>query len=102
MAEEYRVFRMPKQPGIHRPTVQLLHGIALSHRSPTRAGRLRARRGDIIGIDLPGFGGTRRAKNLLSVEAYAAGIAGVLDRLEADPVITVGHSMGAQCAVELP
>jgi pimeloyl-ACP methyl ester carboxylesterase len=101
MVDEYRVFRMPRRPGIHRPTFLLLHGIGLSHRSFTRAAIVLAGRGDVVAIDLPGFGGTRRPKRPLSVEDYACGIADVLDRLGMGHVIAVGHSMGMQFALEL-
>src|ERR1700712_2046543 len=101
MVDEYRVFRMPRRPGIHRLTFLLLHGIGLSHRSFTKAPAVLALHGDVIALDLPGFGGTRRPKRPLSVADYARGIAAVVDRLGIGPVIAVGHSMGMQFALEL-
>lgn len=101
MGDEYRVFRMPAHAATGQPTFLLLHGIGLSHRSFTRTGRLLARHGDVIAIDLPGFGGTQRPQHPLSVEDYAAGITRILTRLAIGPVIAVGHSMGVQFALEL-
>jgi pimeloyl-ACP methyl ester carboxylesterase len=92
---------MPARPGIHRPTFLLLHGIGLSHRSFTRSAKLLAEYGDVVAIDLPGFGGNARPDRPLSVEDLTAGIATVLDRDRIGPVIAVGHSMGAQFALEL-
>lgn len=92
---------MHSRPGIHRPTFLLLHGIGLSHRSFTRAAKLLTEHGDVIAIDLPGFGGNPRPAHPMSVEEYARGIAGLLDRRSIGPVIAIGHSMGAQFALEL-
>jgi pimeloyl-ACP methyl ester carboxylesterase len=97
----YRTFRMPARPGIHRPTFLLLHGIGLSHRSFTGSAKLLAGHGDVVAIDLPGFGSTPHPEHPLSVEDFARGIARVLDHRRIGPVIAVGHSMGAQFALEL-
>jgi len=99
--DQYRVFRMPAHRGAARQGFLLLHGIGLSHRSYTQAAKILAQHGDVIAIDLPGFGGTRRPKRPLSVEDYADGIARVLDRAHVGPLVVVGHSMGAQFALEL-
>ncbi|RFA24969.1 hypothetical protein B7R25_15540 [Subtercola boreus] len=92
---------MPVRAGGDRPTFLLLHGIGLSHRSFTRAAKVLAGHGDIVAIDLPGFGGTPRPKHPLSVEDVARGVGDVLVRTRTGPVIAVGHSMGAQFALEL-
>lgn len=92
---------MAARLGKHPPTFLLLHGLGLSHRSFTRAAKILTDHGNVIAIDLPGFGGTRRPTQLISVEAYADGVARVLERIQSGPVITVGHSMGAQIALEL-
>ena len=100
--DQYRVFRMPAAgTGADRPTFLLLHGIGLSHRSFTPVAKILAGHGDVIALDLPGFGGARRPARPLSVEQIAAGVARVLDEALTGPVVVVGHSMGAQFALEL-
>ncbi|MEF2977238.1 alpha/beta fold hydrolase [Subtercola sp. YIM 133946] len=99
MPDEYRMFRMPAGAGRGRPPYLLLRGVGLSHRSYTRAAKLLSRSAEVIAIDLPGFGGTRRPEHPRSVEQYAGGIAELLDRADVGPVVVVGHSMGAQFAL---
>ncbi|MGV8897483.1 MAG: alpha/beta fold hydrolase [Rhodoglobus sp.] len=97
--EEYRVFRMP---GAHSQTTYLLlHGIGLSHRSFTRLAKLLSATGDSIALDLPGFGATAKPERPISVQQYAASIANIVERTATGPVVVVGHSMGAQFALEL-
>ena len=99
--EQYRTFRVRSRLSGTSPTFLLLHGVGLSHRSFTPLARVLSEHGDVIAFDLPGFGVTAKPARQLSVEDYAAGIAGELDRLGTGPVIAVGHSMGAQFAIEL-
>ncbi len=82
-------------------TYLLLHGIGLSHRSFTGLAKALSTSGDTIALDLPGFGATPRPKRPISVEEYAASIANVIERTGVGPVVVVGHSMGAQFALEL-
>lgn len=82
-------------------TYLLLHGIGLSHRSFTGLAKALSASGDTIALDLPGFGATPRPKRPISVEEYAASIANVIERTGVGPVVVVGHSMGAQLALEL-
>ena len=83
------------------PTYLLLHGIGLSHRAFTGLARQLSATGRVISFDLPGFGGTPRPAGRLSVEDYAEIIRSELRARDAGPVVVVGHSMGAQFAVEL-
>ena len=99
--EQYRTFRVHSRAGVDAPTYLLLHGVGLSHRSFTPLARVLSEHGEVIAFDLPGFGATAKPSEQLSVEDYAAGIAGQLDRLGTGPVIAVGHSMGVQFAIEL-
>jgi pimeloyl-ACP methyl ester carboxylesterase len=91
--------------GDDAPTFLLLHGIGLSHREFTGLAKLLSRTGRVVAFDLPGFGRNPRPDRLLSVEEHAALIAERLRRLRREaglgPVVVVGHSMGAQFAVEL-
>ncbi|MDJ0333937.1 alpha/beta hydrolase [Salinibacterium sp. G-O1] len=101
--EQHRVFRMagPASQTGDRPTYLLLHGIGLSHRSFTPLAKALSASGDTIAPDLPGYGATPTPDRPISVEQYAASIASVVERTAGGPVVVVGHSMGAQFALEL-
>ena len=83
------------------PTYLLLHGIGLSHRAFIGLEAHLSHHGRVINFDLPGFGSTPRPSHRMSVEDYAATIRRELHDRDAGPVVVVGHSMGAQFAVEL-
>jgi pimeloyl-ACP methyl ester carboxylesterase len=98
---DVRTFRISSRTHTPGPTFVLLHGIGLSHRFFSRLGRRLSAHGDVIAFDLPGFGQTRRPDRTLAVEGHAAVIAERLITMGAAPVVVVGHSMGAQFAIEL-
>jgi pimeloyl-ACP methyl ester carboxylesterase len=83
------------------PVFVIVHGVGLSHRVYGRLARALSSHGTVLAIDLPGYGGTRRPGAPVSVEEYAAIAAIMLDLLKINSFIAVGHSMGAQIAVEL-
>jgi pimeloyl-ACP methyl ester carboxylesterase len=87
----------------HRPgaTFVLLHGIGMSHRyfRTLRAGLGAV--GTVFALDLPGFGATPKPGHALSVAEYAQFTGRMLDALDINSCVLVGHSMGAQFAVEL-
>jgi len=83
------------------PTFLLLHGIGLSHRSLAGLAEHLSPAGRVISYDLPGFGSTPRPRHRLTVEDHAALILRELDERDAGPVVVVGHSMGAQFAIEV-
>ena len=83
------------------PTFLLVHGIGASHRYYRRMQSLLAVIGHTISLDLPGFGGTRKPEQPLSVEEYAILLGRLLDQLEVPRVVLVGHSMGGQFVTEL-
>lgn len=82
-------------------TFVLLHGIGLSHRSFLRLADRLIPHGRVIAFDLPGFGGSPRPRRRLAVSDYARVIGAVLEGLGVASVVAVGHSMGAQFALEL-
>lgn len=96
-----RVFSLAGPSDTPGQVFVLLHGIGASHRYYRRLQAVLARHGDTHAIDLPGFGATTTPDQQMSVEGYAAVIAGVLESIGADPVVVVGHSMGTQFATEL-
>ncbi|MCR8671952.1 alpha/beta fold hydrolase, partial [Agrococcus sp. HG114] len=83
------------------PTVVLVHGIGVSRRYFARLHGVLAARARVISVDLPGFGGLPKPARDVDVAAMAAALGAVLERCETGPVVLVGHSMGAQWAVEL-
>lgn len=83
------------------PTFVLLHGIGLSHREFAGLARVLSASGRVIAFDLPGYGSSPRPPQQMSVHDHAAIVARKLKALDVGPAVVVGHSMGAQFAVEL-
>ncbi|MFG6402824.1 alpha/beta fold hydrolase [Microbacterium sp. P04] len=79
----------------------LIHGIGMSHRYFTRLHDELAADAPVHSIDLPGFGGLPKPGRDLDVTEMATSLAEVIDRVIGEPVVLVGHSMGAQWVVEL-
>lgn len=97
-----RTFRMAATvAGDDVPTFLLLHGIGLSHRFFTRLARILSDTGDVVSFDLPGFGASPKPDQQLRVEDYAELIGQHRATSRSGPVVVVGHSMGAQFAIEL-
>ena len=69
------------------PTVVLVHGIGMSHRSFRRVQAALSRTHRTVAVDLPGFGGQPYAGRRLEEHEYA-------------DLVVLGQSMGAQVAVE--
>jgi pimeloyl-ACP methyl ester carboxylesterase len=91
-----------RQRGTGRPATPLvmLHGLAVSHRylMPT-ARRLGPR--PVYLPDLPGFGLSDKPEAVLDVPGHARAVAAWMDRQGVGPAAVLGHSFGAQVAVEL-
>ena len=87
----------------HRPgaTFVLLHGIGMSHRYFRKLRAALDAVGTAFALDLPGFGATPKPHHALSVAEYAQFTGRMLDALDINSCVLVGHSMGAQFAVEL-
>jgi len=83
------------------PVFLLLHGVGLSHRPYRRLAKHLAPHARVIALDLPGFGATPKPHRSISVQEYAGLISAVLDVLGVAQCVAVGHSMGAQFALEL-
>lgn len=82
------------------PTVVLLHGIGASHRYLSRLHTELAGTLTVHSVDLPGFGGLPKPAESPDVPVMAEALARVLDRLGVRDAVIIGHSMGAQWAVE--
>jgi pimeloyl-ACP methyl ester carboxylesterase len=83
------------------PVFVLLHGIGMSHRYLARLHRELEASGTVISFDLPGFGGTPKPRQSVTVEEYAQLVGHALERAGVTECVVVGHSMGGQFAVEL-
>lgn len=94
-----RVRRVPARGG-GRAFV-LVHGIGTSAAVFRPLTRALAAHGDVVALDLPGFGGTPRPTRPLSVADFADDVAGALTALRLDDPVLVGHSLGAQIVAEL-
>jgi len=57
--------------------------------------------GPVHALDLPGFGGVPHPAKTLTIEGYAALVGKVIDELELEDPIVVGHSMGSQVVSDL-
>ncbi|MCT1476500.1 alpha/beta fold hydrolase [Microbacterium sp. p3-SID336] len=96
----FRVLDTPRPSGDSGPTVVLVHGIGMSHRYLSRLHAVLAEHTRVVSIDLPGFGGLPKPPYDLSVERMSRALGAVIATLGDDRVVLVGHSMGAQWAVE--
>jgi len=84
-----------------RPAYVLLHGIGVSHRYLARLHLELAKEADVYTFDLPGFGKASRPPRQLQIADFAAFAGTVLAEAGVSSYVVVGHSMGAQTAVEL-
>ncbi len=90
------------------PTFMLLHGFPYSTHTFDVLAPLLAERGDVVAVDLPGFGFTERPEPddpSVIVDPYAADaqpvlVAGLLDRLGVEEAVVVGHGYGARVALD--
>jgi pimeloyl-ACP methyl ester carboxylesterase len=87
-------------PALRGPAVVLVHGIGVSHRYLRRLQSVLAETVDTYSIDLPGFGATPRPDHTLPVADQASYILGAMEQLGVLDFVLVGHSMGAQFAIE--
>ncbi|PCN48592.1 alpha/beta hydrolase [Curtobacterium sp. 'Ferrero'] len=82
------------------PTVVLVHGIGMSHRSFARAQAVLARTHRTVAVDLPGFGGLPAAGRRLDPAELADVVVRAVRSRGAGELVVVGQSMGTQVAVE--
>ncbi|QCR44323.1 alpha/beta hydrolase [Curtobacterium sp. SGAir0471] len=82
------------------PTVVLVHGIGMSHRSFVRAQRSLARTYRTVAVDLPGFGGLPAAGRPLAPEELADLVVSAVRARGAGDLVLVGQSMGTQVVAE--
>lgn len=79
----------------------LLHGIGLGRSVYAELAALLAPHGEVIGVDLPGFGDAPEPDAVFTMPQHADLVASFLRAIGARRVTLIGHSMGSQVAVEL-
>jgi pimeloyl-ACP methyl ester carboxylesterase len=92
-------------PDADAPVFVLLHGLGLSHLSFSRLARVLSRHGTVLAPDLPGFGAAPGPGRRLDVEELTEALLPRLDEVT-EPrgraqLVVVGHSLGAEVAVEV-
>ncbi len=87
--------------GAGRPVYLLIHGIGMGRSVFADLTSHLDDSGEVILIDLPGYGEAPEPRRVLTMERNADLIAAFLDRKVGFPVIAIGHSMGAQIALEI-
>lgn len=93
--------RVREYRGGHDRTFVMVHGIGVSSDYFEPLARALHPHGDILLLDLPGFGGIPRPSNRLSIAGFAETVrAGIEAEHLVNPVF-IGHSMGGQVVVEL-
>jgi pimeloyl-ACP methyl ester carboxylesterase len=91
------------EPEMDGPVFLLIHGVGLSHRSFSRLARELAQHGPVLAPDLPGFGFAPGARRRVSIDEMATALLPGLDRqaLDGRRLVILGHSLGAEVAVEI-
>jgi pimeloyl-ACP methyl ester carboxylesterase len=83
------------------PPVVLVHGIGMSGRYFGPLSEVLAATDRVLVPDLPGFGdSTESVQRPLTVEEHADVVTALLETLDAQGAVLVGHSMGAQIVTE--
>jgi lipase len=71
-----------------------LHGITAQHRAFNALARYLAPSRSLVGVDLRGRGDSAKPESGYGLEAHARDVIRVLDHLDLDRAVIVGHSMG--------
>lgn len=82
------------------PTVVLVHGIGMSHRSFRRSQTALAATHRTVTVDLSGFGGVPGPHRPVRVEEYADLVIAAVGAQGAAPLVLAGQSMGTQVVAE--
>lgn len=87
------------QPG--DPAFVLVHGIGVDSRYFYEVAEKLLPFGEVLLVDLPGFGASPRPPHRLSIAGFAAVLHYVIGIAELKDPVVLGHSMGAQVVAEL-
>ncbi len=94
---DVRVFESDRVTG---PAFVLIHGFGVSSRYFGPLAKELSQHGRVLVLDLPGFGGTKGPGRALRITGFAHVINQSIRRLDVVKPVLIGHSMGAQVAVE--
>lgn len=83
------------------PTFVLVHGIGVSSEYFVPLAQRLVEHGDVITLDLPGFGDTTRPPHPLSIAGFAAAAHKIMRFEGVNNPVMLGHSMGAQVVTEM-
>ncbi|MDT3767121.1 alpha/beta hydrolase [Gleimia hominis] len=83
------------------PTFVMVHGIGVSSKYFLALAHQLVDVGNVLTMDLPGFGDAPKPKRYLSVPGFAAVVHAVCRHEGAAHPVLVGHSMGAQVVTEV-
>lgn len=78
----------------------LIHGIGMGRSVFTDLGR-HLGDGEVVAFDLPGYGEAPEPRRVLTIERTADLVAAYLRARVRTPAVVIGHSMGAQIALEV-
>ncbi|QOR70003.1 alpha/beta fold hydrolase [Ruania alkalisoli] len=93
--------RVRELTGTGGPTFVLVHGIGVSSRYFEPLAFALHHAGDVLLVDLPGFGGLPHPRRPLSIAGFAETVRAALAAEEITDAVLIGHSMGAQVVVEM-
>ncbi len=80
-------------------TLVLVHGLGTNAKAWNQNIAALAESFRVIALDLPGYGKSEKGYFIFSMDFHAEVIAGVLDALNIEKAVLVGHSMGGQIAM---
>lgn len=87
--------------GSGHPVYVLVHGIGMGRSVFGDLADILGREAEVIAIDLPGYGEAPEPPRVLTMERTADLLAAYLRACVDVPVVLIGHSMGAQIAIEV-
>lgn len=87
--------------GDHDRTFVMVHGIGVSSTYFEPLAHALHPHGDVLLLDLPGFGGLPHPKRRLTISGFADVVLAGVESEGIDNPVFIGHSMGAQVVVDL-
>jgi pimeloyl-ACP methyl ester carboxylesterase len=81
-------------------TLFFIHGWAINHSYWSNQVSGFSARYKVVTVDLPGFGASEPGRKEYTIEKYADDIAAVIDQLNLENVILIGHSMSGDIIIE--
>src|SRR5262245_43508373 len=84
-----------------RPTMLFVHGLGSNQTTfEYVAGMMEHRGYRVCGLDLPGFGLSGKPVRDYTISYFSAAVVKLMEHLELDPVVLMGHSLGGLVAAD--